>query len=103
MDEPQTADEALGLTTPRPRNKPRTTSAPKKPKRERGRKTGPVEPREMTKVRDEIKAIRDIAKEGVDSSAGEEIYSRLVALYETVDSMDLRFIVHWDPSTKKQK
>jgi hypothetical protein len=56
---------------------------------------GPVHPREITKIRDEIGRIRDMLLGGESGAV-----VPLNDLYSVVDRLDLRFKIHHDPSTK---
>jgi len=67
--------------------------------------TGPIHPREMTKIRNEVGRLRDIA---VDGNASHELGAErclgdlsagLSKLYTTLDRLDLRFKIHHDQST----
>jgi hypothetical protein len=81
---------------------PDDTATPQKPKRIRKPKepTGPVQPREMTQIRDEVDAIRRLAQE--NPNVPPPVIERLIKLHTRIDRLDLRFKLNHDPSTKKK-
>lgn len=96
MDENESKTAVQETKTPAQK----TPAKPQRPKRKSPEVTGPVQRREMTQVRDEVGAIRQLVRDQADKPVIED---RCTALYMKLDRLDLRFKLHHDPSTKKRK
>ena len=72
------------------------TEETKKPKRVRRSATGAVQPREITKIRNEVGDIRTLAEQAEPAGRNPELLDRLNKLYTALDRLDLRFKIHHD-------